>query len=55
VANDKINKSGERTAAEEIDPISEELMDGRASGDEGYSEMWPLLLEGALAYFSDCH
>ena len=45
-AHDEIKKSRERPPTEDIELVNEELMNGYASGDEGYDEMWALLLEG---------
>ncbi|PUU84218.1 hypothetical protein B9Z19DRAFT_1118078 [Tuber borchii] len=44
-AYDKTKKSRERPPTEDIGLVNEELMNGYASGDEGYDEMWALLLE----------
>jgi len=41
--HDKIKSSEEGTPAEDIGLVNEELMNGYASGGEGYSEMWGLL------------
>ncbi|KAG0641024.1 hypothetical protein HOY80DRAFT_956494 [Tuber brumale] len=42
----KTKRPGARAAAEDIESVNEELMNEYAIGDEGYNEMWTLLLEG---------
>lgn len=44
-AYDEIKKSREPAPTKDIGLVNEELMNGYASGDEGYDEMWALLLE----------
>ncbi|PWW75911.1 hypothetical protein C7212DRAFT_364043 [Tuber magnatum] len=45
-AYDNIEERGVPTAAEDIESVNEELMDGYTSGYEGCSGMWTVLLEG---------